>query len=154
MFIQKEVFINVTHDCMCIFPLPSFQLKEFASHQMNMAVTGDGKQDKTTNMRLKKTVRPFLLHHWTWFKLKTDFQKGHPPSSPHAQLHPQQSISFFRYIHHPFSHAISKQMESLGQIGGKQITGVRVRGNYVHLNKQYSAWVSRSTEIWQRMRGP
>lgn len=42
----------------------------------------------------------------------------------------------------PSEIAISKQMESLGQMGGKQITEVRVRGDGVHLNKQSIAWIS------------
>lgn len=48
-------------------------------------------------------------------------------------------ISIFAWLTIPSESASSKQMESLGQMGGKQITAVRVRGDSMHLNRQSCA---------------
>lgn len=101
---------------------------------MNMAETEDGKQTRQQIYDRGKRSDPFLWiteHGSNWKQTS----KAHPPSSPHAQLHPQQSISIFASLTMPFEIAFSKQMESLGQMGGKQITEVRVRGAGVHLSK-------------------
>lgn len=65
-----------------------------------MAETVDCKQTRQQICNQSIRLDPFLCiteHGSNWKQTS----KEHPPSSPHAQLHPQ-SISSFRFAHHPF----------------------------------------------------
>ncbi len=86
----------------------------------------------------KQMLSPFPLHHQTRFKLKTDLYRT-PSKFSTCSAPPSVHFPLFASLTIPSETAISKQMESLGQMGGKQITEKRVRGNGVQLNTQSSA---------------
>ena len=124
--LTPHVFIGISWAsfmtvCVCFSCLP-------ASRWMNMAETGDGKQTRQQICDRGRRSDPFLWiteHGSNWKQTS----KAHPPSSPHAQLHPQQSISIF--AHHAFWNCILKtngKSVSNGRKTNNRSAGERGRG--------------------------
>lgn len=102
------------------------------------------------NKYATKRSDPFLCiteHGSNWKQTSTE----HPPSSPHAQLHPQ-SISPFRFAHCPFWNCNLKTNGKSRSNGGKTNSRREGEGNGMHLNKQSSVRIHSGSRLYKRIR--
>lgn len=126
---------------MCVFKRmllqPGYQLQASASCLMNKAETRDGKPTRQQMYDQSKCSVPllYIIKHGSNWKQTSErtpskFSTCSAPPSVHFPLFSLRLPSLLIL-------QSQKQMESLGQKGGKQITDERVRKNGVRLNKQF-----------------